>query len=181
VSNHPSNDRKHPNPSAGCVSAWSVCLHARLPMKQLAMKMGNLLVVLAFLVGFSANASARCGSSSRHMPWRNATGAEIIHMDASVFIPKSASKQLPAFSLDSGMSHDEDRPCSSCRCKNEKEPGIPMETISGDSPISPICRFAEASMMLRSSLLGGRLAILCDSFLSPWLGLLERPPRVLCA
>jgi hypothetical protein len=139
-------------------------------------------LVLAFLLGFASEASARCGSSPRHMLWRNATNAELIQMDQAELNPTVGPKLPKVLEPDLGMAHvDGDRPCSSCRCKNEKEPGIPLEAAPNDSTNSPICRFPGSFIASRPPFLGGQIASVSDTFLCPTLGLLERPPRALCA
>jgi len=137
-------------------------------------------MVLAFLLGFASEASARCGASPRHMLWRNANNAELIRMDQSALRPTAGQKRATILGQDLAMAHvDGDRPCSSCRCKNEKEPGIPLEVAFNDSTNSPICRFPGSLISSRSSFLGVQIASVSDTFLCPTLGLLERPPRAL--
>ena len=139
-------------------------------------------MVLAFFLGWVSEASARCGASPRQMLWRNAINAELIRMDPSELMA-TASPKIPAIlEQDLAMVHaDGDRPCSSCRCKNQKEPGIPLETVTSDSSPFPICRFPGSPISSRTPFLGVTISSVCDTFLCPSLGLLDRPPRVLCA
>ena len=139
-------------------------------------------MVLAFFLGWVSEASARCGASPRQMLWRNAINAELIRMDPSELMA-TASPKIPAIlEQDLAMVHaDGDRPCSSCRCKNQKEPGIPLETVPSDSSPFPICRFPGSPISSRTPFLGVTISSVCDTFLCPSLGLLDRPPRVLCA
>lgn len=139
-------------------------------------------MVLAFFLGWVSEASARCGASPRQMLWRNAINAEMIRMDPSELMA-TASPKIPAIlEQDLAMVHaDGDRPCSSCRCKNQKEPGIPLETAYSDSSPLPICRFPGSPISSRTPFLGVTISSVCNTFLCPSLGLLDRPPRVLCA
>jgi hypothetical protein len=139
-------------------------------------------MVLAFFLGWVSEASARCGASPRQMLWRNAINAELIRMDPSELMA-TASPKIPAIlEQDLAMVHaDGDRPCSSCRCKNQKEPGIPLETAPSDSSPLPICRFPGSPISSRTPFLGVTISSVCDTVLCPSLGLLDRPPRVLCA
>ena len=139
-------------------------------------------MVLAFFLGWVSEASARCGASPRQMLWRNSINAEVIRMDPSELMA-TASPKIPAIlEQDLAMVHaDGDRPCSSCRCKNQKEPGIPLETAHSDSSPLPICRFPGSPISSRTPFLGVTISSVCDTFLCPSLGLLDRPPRVLCA
>ena len=139
-------------------------------------------MVLAFFLGWVSEASARCGASPRQMLRRNAINAELIRMDPSELMA-TASPKIPAIlEQDLAMVHaDGDRPCSSCRCKNQKEPGIPLETANSDSSPLPICRFPGSPISSRTPFLGVAISSVCDTFLCPSLGLLDRPPRVLCA
>jgi len=139
-------------------------------------------MALALFLGWVSEASARCGASPRQMLWRNATNEELIRMDPSDLMA-TASPKIPAiFEQDLGMVHDDsDRPCSSCRCKNQKDPGIPLETAQTDSSPLPICRFPGSPISSRTPFLGMMISSVCDTFLCPSLGLLDRPPRVLCA
>jgi hypothetical protein len=139
-------------------------------------------MVFAFFLGCVSEASARCGASPRQMLWRNAMNSELIRMDASE-LTATASPKLPAIlEQDLAMVHaDGDRPCSTCRCKNQKEPGIPIETAHSDSSPLPICRFPGSPISSHAPFLGVTISSVCDTFLCPSLGLLDRPPRVPCA
>lgn len=132
------------------------------------------------LLGFSSEAQARCGSSSRQMLWRNSTNAELIRLDAAVFVPTAGPRIDSQATVDSGMSHQDDRPCSTCRCRNEKEPGVPLESLATESTSSPVCRSNDRLEAVLLELMNSSIADLCDAFLGPSLGLLERPPKGCC-
>ena len=139
-------------------------------------------MVLACFLGWVSEASARCGDSPRQMLWRNSINAEVIRMDPSELMA-TASPKIPAIlEQDLERAHaDGDRPCSSCRCKNQKEPGIPLETVPSDSSPLPICRLPGSPISSPTPFLGVMTSSVCDTFLCPSLGLLDRPPRVPCA
>lgn len=138
--------------------------------------------VFAFFLGWVSEASARCGASPRQMLWRNAINAELIRMDPSELMATASPKRPAILEQDLAMVHaDGDRPCSSCRCKNQKDPGIPLETANCDPSPLPICRFPGSPISSRPPFLGVTISSVCDTFLCPSLGPLDRPPRVLCA
>jgi hypothetical protein len=173
---HPrSSNRKLANPSLwgvrGSLGCWSECSLARLI---------HLVLMIGICIGMSADASAKCGSSSRQMIWRNATNAELIKLERSFFAPEVASKTGVETPLVPQMTHDSDRPCSCCHCKDDKLPSIPLQSLASESNTNPICRFCEMPEAVLLPLLDSSIANLCDTFLSPTLGLLERPPRSMC-
>jgi hypothetical protein len=139
-------------------------------------------MVFAFFLGCVSEASARCGASPRQMLWRNAINSELIRMDPSE-LTATAGPKLPAIlEQNLAMVHsDGDRPCSSCRCKNQKDPGIPLETAHSDSSPLPICRLPGSPISSGPPFLGVTISSVSDTLLCPSLGLLDRPPRVLCA
>ena len=133
--------------------------------------------LLMVCFGMASQAHARCGASTKHMPWKYASNAELIRMDRSAFIPIAGPRDEQGGMSDSSGSHDQDLPCSTCRCRNEKEPGIPIETASTESTNHPIGRITEFLVPVRLPSMGSDLIPLSEMFLSPFLGVIERPPR----
>jgi len=169
-------NRTHTDPSC-----WGVLGLLGLPSSSLLKRLVQLSLVVVFCLGMSLEVSAKCGSSTRQMIWRNATNAELIRLDNSYFIPRTASKNGIETTLVTAMSHESDRPCSSCHCRDEKQPAVPVNSVISKTNNLPICRFSELPVAVLLPLLDSSLANLSDTFLSPPLGLLERPPRTLCA
>lgn len=170
-----SSNRKPASPSKwgrlGSLGSWSQCSIANLI---------HLVLMISICIGMSGDASAKCGSSTRQMVWRNATNAELIKLERSFFAPEVASKTGAETPLVPQMTHDSDRPCSCCHCKDDKQPSIPVQSLASKTSSNPICRFCEMPEAVLLPLLDSSIANLCDTFLSPTLGLLERPPRSMC-
>ena len=143
------------------------------------------LIGLFFLVliclGINPVALAKCGSSPRQLLWRNASNAELIKLDHSMFIPTVGAKTNFSAPEASSMSHEEDRPCSSCRCRNEKDPPVPVEPLVRNRTTSTICRFREAIEAIVVPSMDSHITNLTDSFLCPSLGQLEKPPKAMCS
>lgn len=173
---HPrSSNRKSAPPCTwgrlGFLGSWSQCSIATLI---------HLVLMISICIGMSGDASAKCGSSTRQMVWRNATNAELIKLERSFFAPEVGSKTRAETPLITQMAHDLDRPCSSCHCKDDEQSSIPLQSLVTKTNSNPICRFSEMPKALLVPLLDSSIANLCETFLSPTLGLLERPPRSMC-
>jgi len=93
--------------------------------------------LLMICFGMASQAQARCGASINQMPWKYSSNAELIRMNRSAFMPVAGSMIERGGVFFSGISHDQDLPCTSCRCRNEKEPGIPIESTSNESSTKP--------------------------------------------
>lgn len=173
---HPrSSNRKSATPSTwgmpSVLGSWSQCSLAKLT---------HLVLMISICLGMSTDAFAKCGSSTRQMVWRNATNAELIKLERSFFSPEVGSKTGAETPLVPQMTHETDRPCSSCHCKDDKQPSIPLQSPVIKTNSNPICRFCEMPEAVLLPLLDSSIENLCDTFLSPTLGLLERPPRSMC-
>lgn len=140
----------------------------------------RLLLVMLICLGIHPGAFAKCGSSSRHMLWRNASNSELIRLNSSIFVPTAVAKTDSVPPEISSMGHGQDRPCSTCRCKNDKEPATPIESIVSETVNPPVCRFCEALEWVLVPRLDSQIANLGDSFLCPTLGQLEKPPIARC-
>lgn len=169
------------NRSLANPSFWGRCVLLGMSDAFWLKKVLQLSLIVVVCLGMSLEGFAKCGSSNRQMIWRNATNAEIIRFENSFFVPQAASKTGIQSNVVEAMSHDSDRPCTSCHCKDEKQPTIPANSLISKTTKLPICPFSEIPVAVRKPLLDGSLADLLDTFLCPSLGLLERPPRVLCA
>lgn len=158
--------------------SWDkVCVETRGVLSRAFVRL--LLVVLVCLC-VNPVAFAKCGSSSRHMVWKNASNSELIRLNKSIFIPSAQAKSNSVSLEMSSAGHDSDRPCSTCRCKNDKEPATPIESFVNKTVHPPICRFCEAPERVCVARLESQIANLGDSFLRPTLGQLEKPPIEVC-
>jgi len=158
-------------------SGGEVCVGTRGVLSRTFIRL--LLVVLVCL-GVNPVAFAKCGSSSRHMLWKNASNSELIRLNKAIFIPSALAKADSVSVEMTSAGHDADRPCSTCRCKNDKEPATPIESFFNETVHPPICRFCEAPEWVLVARLDSQIANLGDSFLCPALGQLEKPPIAAC-
>lgn len=163
------------NPIAPSVEG---CVLAFLGQAGMAIRRSFVFVLfITVCLGLASESFARCGGSVKYMAWKNSSNAELIRLDHSVFVPVAGSKVEQSSGMASALDHDQDQPCTTCRCKNEKDTSTPIETIVSESSTNTLCRFAEISGAVDRPGMESTLLCLSEMVLCPSLGLMERPPR----